>query len=95
MIEPRVDPLDFIESAIPQCGCPADLVFIHDELVNMNRDVQLEVLQALTDEDERQGRIELVDYLVMFQEQLIKAHRRFIAHLRTWTPPGADDLAGR
>jgi hypothetical protein len=78
MIEPRVDPLDFIESAIPQCGCHADLVFVHDELVNMNRDIQLDALHALAEEDDRDERAEIVDYLVMYQQQLAATHRRFI-----------------
>lgn len=94
MIEPRVDPLDFIESVIPGCDCHADLVFVHEELVSMNRDVQLEALYALAEEDDRDERAEIVDYLAMFQEQLVKAHRRFIAYLHCWTPPGTDDLAG-
>ena len=81
MIE-SIDPIDFIEAALPQCENVADLAFVKDELGSMQRDVQLAVLHALVEEDDRHERVGLVDYLVMFEEQLLKAHQRYVSHLR-------------
>lgn len=93
VIESRIDPLDFVETATSQCEKVADLQFLHDQLVGFKRDIELDIDYELTQEDDPAARLELLDYKTMYLEQLAAAHRRYVAFLRAWQAPH-DDQAG-
>lgn len=87
------DPMDYLEPALQQARTVEDLHVIQAELHQLGQLMDSHVLTQLIDEDDRDERLELADFLLAYREQLLRAHHRFIAYLRHWTPPG-DDQAG-
>ncbi len=83
MIEQRMDPLDFVETALPQCASKADLQFVQDELRGMQREIKLDITYELGLVDDPDERGQLLDFMLMFERQLVAAHQRFVEHLRT------------
>lgn len=79
-----IDPLDIIEDGIHEAQTdPRQLRELGDLLDFHAREVEAHILDTIVDEDDGDERERLRDYLQMFREQHLNAHRRLLLRLRT------------